>query len=64
MERKETNQFLKPAKIGAILLVAAVIVGVLVMVLSSPKRDLVEPTVQPTSELTAVPSATSKTRNI
>ena len=61
MERKETNQFLKPAKIGAILLVAAVIVGVLVMVLSSPKRDLVEPTVQPTSELTAVPSATDPT---
>ena len=61
MERKETNQFLKPAKIGAILLVAAVIVGVLVMVLSSPKRDQVEPTVQPTSELTAVPSATAPT---
>ena len=61
MERKETNQFLKPAKIGAILLVAAVIVGVLVMVLSSPKRDLVEPTVQPTSEFTAVPSATDPT---
>ena len=61
MERKETNQFLKPAKIGAILLVAAVIVGVLVMVLSSPKRDLVEPTVQPTSELTAVPSSTAPT---
>ena len=32
MERKETNQMLKPAKFGAILLVAAVIVGVLVMV--------------------------------
>ena len=61
MERKETNQMLKPAKIGAILLVAAVIVGVLVMVLSSPKRDQVEPTVQPTSELTAVPSATAPT---
>ena len=61
MERKETNQFLKPAKIGAILLVAAVIVGVLVMVLSSPKKDLVEPTVQPTSELTAVPSSTAPT---
>ena len=39
MERKETNQMLKPAKIGAILLVAAVILGVLVMVLSSPKKE-------------------------
>ena len=43
MERKETNQMLKPAKFGAILLVAAVIVGVLVMVFSSPQKDRVEP---------------------
>ena len=49
MERKETNQMLKPAKFGAILLVAAVIVGVLVMVFSSPQKDRVEPTAQPTS---------------
>ena len=57
MERKETNQMLKPAKIGAILLVAAVIVGVLVMVLSSPKKDKVEPTAQPTSD--PVPAQTA-----
>ena len=57
MERKETNQMLKPAKIGAILLVAAVFVGVLVMVLSSPKKDKVEPTAQPTSD--PVPAQTA-----
>ncbi len=34
MDRKDTNQLLKPAKIGAILLAAAVIIGVLVMLLS------------------------------
>ena len=61
MERKETNQMLKPAKIGAILLVAAVIVGVLVMVLSSPKKDRVEPTAQPTSDPVPVQTAAEPT---
>ena len=61
MERKETNQMLKPAKFGAILLVAAVIVGVLVMVLSSPQKDRVEPTAQPTSDPVPVQIATEPT---
>ena len=61
MERKETNQMLKPAKIGAILLVAAVIVGVLVMVLSSPKKEQVEPTAQPTSDPVPVQTDTEPT---
>ena len=61
MERKETNQMLKPAKIGAILLVAAVIVGVLVMVLSSPKKDQVEPTAQPASDPVPVQTAAEPT---
>ena len=61
MERKETNQMLKPAKIGAILLAAAVIVGVLVMVLSSPRKEQVEPTAQPTSDPVPVQIATEPT---
>ena len=61
MEHKETNQMLKPAKIGAILLVAAVIMGVLVMVLSSPKKNRIEPTVQPTFEPVSVPASTEPT---
>ena len=48
MDRKDTNQLLKPAKIGAILLGAAVIIGVLVMLLSSPRDVKVEPTPEPT----------------
>jgi len=48
MDRKDTNQLLKPAMIGAILLAAAVIIGVLVMVLSSPKSPKAEPTPEPT----------------
>ena len=43
MERKDTNQLLKPAKIGAILLCVAVIIGVLVMLLSSPRTVKAEP---------------------
>ena len=50
MDRKDTNQLLKPAKIGAILLGVAVIIGVLVMLLSSPRRVKVEPTPEPTAE--------------
>ena len=48
MNRKDTNQLLKPAKIGAILLAIAVIIGVLVMLLSAPRSAKVEPTPQPT----------------
>ena len=51
MDRKDTNQLLKPAKIGAIVLAAAVIIGVAVMLLSSPKSVKAEPT----PESTAVP---------
>ena len=50
MDRKETNQLLKPAKIGALLLAAAVVIGVLVMVLSSPRSEKVEPTPEQTTE--------------
>ena len=39
---------LKPAKIGAILLAAAVIVGVLVMIVSSPRSAAPAPTPEPT----------------
>ena len=49
MDRKDTNQVLKPAKIGAILLGAAVIIGVLVMLFSSPRSDKDEPTPDPTA---------------
>ena len=42
------HQLLKPAKIGAILLGAAVIIGVLVMLLSFPRDVKVEPTPEPT----------------
>ena len=48
MDRKDTNQLLKPAKIGAIPLGAAVIIGVLVMLLSFPRDVQVEPTPEPT----------------
>lgn len=48
MDRKDTNQLLKPAKIGAILLGVAVIIGVLVMLLSFPRDVKVEPTPEPT----------------
>ncbi|MBQ9663326.1 MAG: hypothetical protein IJV40_09270 [Oscillospiraceae bacterium] len=48
MERKESD-VLKPAKIGAILLAVAVIVGVLVMVLSSPRSVKAEPEPTPTA---------------
>ena len=51
MDRNDTNQLLKPAKIGAIVLAAAVIIGVAVMLLSSPKSVKAEPT----PESTAVP---------
>ena len=51
MDRKDTNQLLKPAKIGAIVLAAAVIIGVAVMLLSSPRSVKAEPT----PESTAVP---------
>ena len=51
MDRKDTNQLLKPAKIGAILLGAAVIIGVLVMLLSAPRSVKVEPA----PEFTATP---------
>ena len=61
MKRQETNQLLKPAKIGAILLTAAVIVGVLMMVLSSPKSSKVEPTAQPASEPAPVPTTMEPT---
>ena len=58
MERKDTNQLLKPAKIGAILLCVAVIIGVLVMLLSSPRTVKAEPaqesTAAPAPELTAI----------
>ena len=55
MDRKDTNQLLKPAKIGAILLAAAVIIGVLAMLLSSP-RNVEE---KPASEPTAAPVVSS-----
>ena len=60
MERKDTNQLLKPAKIGAILLGAAVIIGVLVMLLSSPRRVKVETTPEPTAKpvVSAAPTPT------
>ena len=45
MDRKDTIQLLKPAKIGAILLGAAVIIGVLVMLLSFP-RDVITPAIK------------------
>ena len=61
MKRQETNQLLKPAKIGAILLTAAVIAGVLMMVLSSPKSSKVEPTAQPASEPAPVPTTMEPT---
>ena len=48
MDCKDTNQLLKPAKIGAILLGAAVIIGVFVMLLSFPRDVEVEPTPEPT----------------
>lgn len=47
MERKDPNQVLKSAKIGAILLAVAVIIGVSVMLLSSPQSVKVDPTPQP-----------------
>lgn len=47
---KDTNQLLKPVEIGAILLGVAVIIGVLVMLLSSPQRVKVEPTPELTAE--------------
>ena len=49
MERKDPNQVLKSAKIGAILLAVAVIIGVLVMLLSSPRSVKVDSTPQPTA---------------
>ena len=55
MDRKDTNQLLKPAKIGAIVLAAAVIIGVAVMLLSSPKSVKAEPT----PESTAVPGVSA-----
>ena len=51
MDRKDTNQLLKPAKIGAIVRAAAVMIGVAVMLLSSPRSVKAEPT----PESTAVP---------
>ena len=60
MDRKDTNQLLKPAKIGAILLCVAVIIGVLVMLLSSPRRVKVETTPEPTAKpvVSAAPTPT------
>ena len=49
MDRNDTNLLLKPAKIGAILLAAAVIIGVLVMVLSSQQDEKSETTPEPTA---------------
>ena len=49
MDRKDTNQLLKPAKIGAILLCVAVIIGVLVMLLSSPRTVKAEPAQESTA---------------
>lgn len=45
MDRKE---MLKPAKIGALVLLAAVIIGVVALVLSSPRTEKTEPTPAPT----------------
>ena len=50
MERKDPNQVLKSAKIGAILLAVAVIIGVSVMLLSSPRSVKVDSTPQLTAE--------------
>ena len=54
----ERNQFLKPAKIGAILLIAAVIVGVLALVLSSPRPAGTEPEPTPAPVVSAAPTPT------
>ena len=66
MDRKDTNQLLKPAKIGAILLGAAVIIGVLVMLLSSPRDVKVEPTPEPTVApvISAAPTPTAYGREL
>lgn len=60
MERKDPNQVLKSAKIGAILLAVAVIIGVSVMLLSSPRSVKVDPTTQPTAApvVSAAPAPT------
>ena len=60
MDRKDTNQLLKPAKIGAILLCVAVIIGVLVMLLSSPRTVKAEPAPESTAApvVSAAPTPT------
>ena len=60
MERKDPNQVLKSTKIGAILLAVAVIIGALVMLLSSPRSVKVDPTPQPTAApvVSAAPAPT------
>ena len=60
MERKDPNQVLKSTKIGAILLAVAVIIGVSVMLLSSPRSVKVDPTPQPTAApvVSAAPAPT------
>lgn len=52
------DQHLKFAKIGAIVLAAAVILGVLVMILSSPRAAKPEPTPEPTPTATPAPTPT------
>ena len=47
---------LKPAKIGAVLLAAAVILGVFALILSSPREEKTEP--EPTPTATPAPTPT------
>lgn len=61
MERKDTNQLLKPAKTGAILLTVAAIIGVLVMLLSAPRSVNVEPASEPTAAPPVVSAAPTPT---